>query len=384
MRPFFGLIGIGLATAYIAIILISMTVVVGAYDRKEYQDAISNIERLQSEIAEAKKNKDWGLAYELAQELAVSEGELSGPRLSTLKRIMDAEDSLSYLNDEIAKAGSDKLALITRDIAQGIEGAVSFFDAGNYTAASDKIGEAESRISSLNASQLVAVLGRIGELEKRIAGADYLSPEPRGYIENAGNELAEARTLIDDAAGMAPSEAGGAYAEAMASVAEAEGMVDAAEAYSSPMESMLRWVLVLVPFIAIVVLIVFFYRRFNRRVFEVSLSLTSVKANRTNEIVKTILIRNMEKRPIVARVRDRLPRGAVMGTMYKVLERGDGRLEWVLDLDAGRTDAISYSMVLPRIGAGGIFKLPGASVSYNVDGKEMYFESGELEVRAEL
>lgn len=352
-----------------------------AFDRSEYDSITNNIETLKVQFEEAKENKEWGAAYSIKTQIEELENRLKSDELKLISEIAGLEDLVSGLKSIISESAGSRLPELTT-IETKIESAKNAYDSGDMALVLSTIKSAKTDAMNIFESTLVVSLEAITIAEEKLENKDYLSPEPRRLLKEARDEIALARQIFSEAQALSGNEAEDKYKEAYEHAINALDLLDRAEFEVGPVESIIRWALVLIPLVVITALIIFFYKKFTGQSLEVSISKNEILPGKFIELTKTIVVRNTENEIITAIVRDQLPPDATLSVAQLEPKIVNDKLEWRIVLKKGQTDAIAYTLVLKPRNSGEKTVIPSANVQYMIHGTRKILTSNPMVVVA--
>ncbi|MBN2518701.1 MAG: hypothetical protein JXB14_07660, partial [Candidatus Altiarchaeota archaeon] len=280
-------------------------------DLSEYIDLVSSAQEKEREYNEAWSNAQYGKAFALEKELESLRKLLDTDKMKTVKKYVEARQSIQEIESEvipqiqstfpesdIVTTLHDKLAIAERYMLQ----ADAAYNSSDYAAASELILRARDELSVTITSGILLSIAEIDKVEGELVNANYFTPSLREKLDTARDELNKAKQLYEEGketllSGTNDTTLANQYfKEAYEHASSAFGMIMQVRelAARTPLESIIRWSLVLVPMALVLGLLLFFYKTFRRIVIRSSLSKTKVEAGKKTIIDRTISVVNPE------------------------------------------------------------------------------------------
>jgi hypothetical protein len=367
---------------HIAIFIIaSLLLLSSAYaiSTSEYESLRAQFEQKEIQYQEYLNNAQFGKALAYNGEMDVLRIELANEKNTVVALYVDLmveKEHMDILVSDISStfAGSSILDVMeTRlnDFDSKINEADILYNSEEYLAAYNKLQEARRTLAGLSNSAILAAQESISKAQSEIDGTSFLSPSKVAMLDDAKAELEKSKTLFDSCTQYYiadDNQAGNevckeAYYTAQSALELSRRALETPDA----LEDILRILLLVGPVIVVFVLVIFFYRLFNKSTVKVTLSKSKVKAKKKTEVRRTIRLMNLENKPITMTVIDEPPKALKIATPYIEPKSQKGnKLTWDINLRVGETKEIAYTFMIPELDKGWTLKLPAPVVTYTI------------------
>jgi len=375
-------------------LLLALPPALSEIDDAEYQQALDEIAAKQDELDNAITAGEFSRLYSLRKEIDEMKQELRSGRLGAIFIITQTWEDIQEIEQLLVQASTafntdttelnEKLSLLEQELNE----AESSFYESEYDSAILIGYKTRKDLSGILSDTMVLSLSEISSIEEKLENRIIFSPGPARLISDAKKQLQLAKQhYLQGQQFLENNEtdsANQAFDESREAAKRAFELVVEAEAGTGPLESIIIAALILLPLGAVAVLIFYFYKHLKRTQIISNIDKKRVKENTLTEVERTITVRNMEKKQILALIIDSLDPPMRVSTIYTEPEReSKERLIWRAEIAPGEEKTFSYSLVVPPTPKGTSLTVTGAKVMYALDGHNMAFASEDEEIKVE-
>ncbi len=362
-------------------------------DTSSYSLLVSQMTQKEAELDLARANKDIETIISITKELDALRDQLSTPQMRFLRKYSDLRLSLDeseyligQMRTNLESRAVEQAEAEIEPLLQKISDSEAAYERQDYESADSLLEEVYDKVLLLPASISSVCVTGVENLKDLIERTSQVTPSMLSMLDNAREKFKIARSLYVDASeeipSLKPDENSPALAEAHKTADEAFRLIARAKDLKSSLLEPVKLALILGPLVLIIGLLIYFRSQFGRSAIKSFLSSDTAVHGKTNELERTIIVSNIEKSPISVMVFDSPPKALSPSEFSpKPVSISDNNLTWEFDLDVGGRVFITYSLKIPPLDAGWRLKVRGATISYEIDGKQRKFIGETAEIR---